>query len=289
MMRTETVIDTVALQYNFDSEEKCDNAIEDIRERLEKYKYIVNDNCIVEYNYKTIATIDRGSFSYVKKGTMKATSVWYLSIKLAGLKTYIPWRDIVSHNCFLLVISYFNTRQLPFKVTQCDVALNIFTKYENVLSLCTTRHSTTQYYKANEEQLFDTTTYIEKFKSKKHKKDAVSHVCCYDKSNKEKLPYNLVRHEVSMQKKFFKSNGFDIGAIFKECNRYHVMYIPNKKRRQEIMDQYDSYDVLRQRDIKALKLDRYRLFIDLKVVVDFALELYNVNDSVLDQYLLEVV
>lgn len=293
-MRIETVIDTVALQCNFYDEYKCDVAKYEIIERLKQYrlhsndkefKLYTDDDIVFEYKYKTVVTIDSGSFSYVTKNKRKAKTVCYIAIKLAGLKRFIPEKDKVSHNALMLLVSYLNTHKLSFKVTQFDVALNIFTKLENVLALCTKRHSTTQYYKANEEQLFATTRYIEKFKSAKHKADAVSHACLYNKSEKEKLGYNLTRLEISFQKKFFKNNGFNVGAMYNEFHRYHVMYIPNQKKKQEIMDKYDGLEVIRKKDIKDLKIERHRLHIDVHVLVDFATKLYLVDDGVSEYYL----
>ncbi len=285
-MRTETVIDTVALQCNFYKEDKCDIAKYEIIDRLKEYNFYSVNGIDVEFNYKPIATIDEGSFSYVTKDKKKANIVWYLSIKLAGLKKYIHDRDKASHNALMLIISYLNTNKIPFKVTQLDVALNIFTKYENTLVLCTKRHATTKYWKTNELQLFDTTKYIEKFKSAQHKADAVTHCCTYNKSDKEKLKYSLTRVEISFQKKFFKNNGFNVGEIYKEFYRYHMMHIPIQKIKQEIMDKYDRLDIIRQKDIKALKLDHYRLHIDLNVLVDFATKLYIVDNDVLDSFMI---
>ena len=294
-MRTETVIDTVALQCNFYDEDKCDVAKYEIIERLKQYrlhsdgkefKLYTDDDIEFEYKYKTVVTIDQGSFSYVTKDKKKANKVWYLSIKLAGLKRYVFERDKVSQNVLMLIISYLNTNKHTFKITQLDVALNIFTKYSNTLALCTKRYSTTAYWMANETQLYDTTRYIEKFKNEKHKADAVSHGCHYFKTVKEELDYDLVRFELSLQKKFIKNNGFDIGAMLNEFYRYHIMYIPNQKKKQEIMDQYDSLEVIRQKDIKDLKIERYRLHIDVHVLVDFATKLYLVNDKVLEQFML---
>jgi len=294
-MRTETAIDTVALQCDFYTEEECTTAQYEIVDRLKEYrlyskdkehKLYSNNDIVFEYKYKTVATIDTGSFSYVTKDKKKARPVWYLSIKLAGLKSYIPDRDRMSHNTLMLVVSYLNTHKLLFKITQFDVALNIFTKLDNILALCTSRYSTTKYWQANEVQLFETTTYMEKFKSKKHKADAVSHACLYGKSSKENLDSNLTRFEISFQKKFFKNNGFNVGAMYNEFYRYHVMYIPNQKTKQEIMDKYDSLEVLRKKDVKDLKLERYSLHVDINVLVGFTTKLYLVDDGVLEQFIL---
>lgn len=286
-MRTETVIDTVALQCNFCNEEKCNIVKNKITERLKSNDYYSSDGITFEYNYKTIATIEQGSFSYVTKDKKRANTVCYLSIKLAGLKRSIAEIDMASHNALMLIISYLNTHKQAFKVTQLDVALNIFTKFENTLALCTKRYATTQYYGANEEQPFTTTRYIEKFKNAKHKADAVVHGCHYDKSAKEKLEYDLTRLEISFQKKFFKNNGFNVGAMYNEFYRYHVLYIPNQKRKQEIMDKYDSLTVIRQKDIKALRLEMHRQHIDLYVLVDFTSKLYMVDDATLGTFMLQ--
>lgn len=292
-MRTETVVDTVALQINFYNEDKRDTARYDIVNRLKEYRQYISDkecklytddDILFEYKYKPVATIDTGSFSYLTKEKKRGKTVWYLSIKLAGLKRYIAERDKMSHNVLMLIVSYLNTYKMPFKITQLDVALNLFTKFKNTLCLCTSRYATTKYWKANEEQQFDTTRYIEKFNNAKHKAESVVHACHYDKSYKEKLDYNLTRFEISFQKKFLK-NGFNIGAIYGEFNRYHVMYVPNPKVKQEVMDKYDRLAVIRQKDIKALKLERYRLNIDMNVLVDFTTNLYLVDDSVVEQFM----
>ena len=50
---------------------------------------------------------------------------------------------------------------------------------------------------------------------------------------------------------------------------------------------YYSLDTIRQKDIKDLKLERYRLHIDVNVLVDFMLKIYSVNDKTLGHFLLK--
>jgi hypothetical protein len=294
-MRTETVIDTVAIQVNFYDEVECSTVHDNLFERLERYGYKVDNRPKVEYHNKDvariahIATIDKGTYSYKKQNMDKEKQVWYLSITLAGLKKYIPWRDKVSHNCLLLIISYLKTNRYPYEVKQFDVALNIFTKYENTMVLCTNKVKKREYYEANEKQLYSTTKWIEKFRNAKHKADAIFCGCHYCKATKEKLKFPLTRHEVSYQKNFFKANGFDIGAIYNEFNRYHVLYAPNKKKQQEIKDWYDSKEVIRHKDIKNMRLERYRLHIDINVLVSFATLLYVVDDETLEYHLYNTI
>jgi len=285
-MRTETAIDTVTLQCNFNHEDKCDSAKDDILELLKKYNYYSEDDSEVQYRYKTVATIEQASYSYVKKNKKKANVVWYLSIKLAGLKRYNTYLDIAATNCLLIIASYFNTKKLAMKITQLDVALNIFTKFENVLSLCTKRLPKADYYKANEEQKYLTTQYFVKYDSKEQKNRATTHACLYDKTVKHDLAFKLTRFEISFSKKFLKKNGLNVGSIYNEFKRYHVLYMPNKKKKQELMDQYDAKDVLRQKDIKELKLNWNRLDIDINVLIDFAIRLYRVDDITLESYII---
>ena len=61
--------------------------------------------------------------------------------------------------------------------------------------------------------------------------------------------------------------------------------MPNKKKKQELMDQYDAKDVLRQKDVKELKLDLYRLDININVLIDFSIKLYSVNNITLEPYI----
>lgn len=283
-MKTETSVDTIALQCNFDNEESCKIAKAEIANRLEHNKLYSNDDTLFCYNYKTVATIGKGSFSYLTKENDKVNKVWYLSIKLAGLKRYQPLLDRVSRDSLLLIVSYLNTKKIIFEITQLDVALNIFTKFDNILVLCTKKHATTKYWKANEEQPFSTTRYIEKFKNSKHKASAVLHACLYDKTEKEKLGYRLTRFEVSFQKKFFKKDGVNIGKIYKELLRYHILYLSNSKIKQEIILKYDNLDVIRKREVKSLKLDQYRLTINIDYLHKFILEIYEVNDKNLEHY-----
>lgn len=289
-MRTETVIDTVAIQVDFYDEIECSVVHDNLFERLERYEYKVDNRPKVEYHNKDVAsiahmaTIDKGTYSYKKQDINTNKQVWYLTIKLAGLKKYIPWRDKLSHNCLLLIVSYLKTNRYPYEVKQFDIALNIFTKYENTVVLCTNKVKKRDYHLANDKQ-FETTRYMEKFVNSKQKAEAMFHGCHYCKTTKEKLKFPLTRHEVSYQKNFFKTNGFDIGAIYNGFNRYHVLYIPNKKRQQEIRDWYDSKSVIRQKDIKDMRLERYRLHIDMKVLIDFTTLLYMVDDKILEQFM----
>lgn len=286
-MKHETVIDTIALQVNFiDDENRCDATKYNLLELLKGYGFHIDHmSNNIEYKYNLIATIDKGCFSYRKINKEKAKTVWYLTIKLAGLKRYEVSIDTASTNCLLVICSYLNTDKLAFNVTQLDVAIDISTKFENVLALCTNRSPTTKYHKSNEEQKYPTTTYIEKFKNEQQQKEAVLRATLYDKTFKHTLQSNITRFEISFQKKFFKNNKFDVGAIYYEFQRYHLLYLPNKKKKQEIMDKYDSMEIMRQKEIRELHIESFRLHPDTQVLMNFILKLYTVYDT-LEYFLL---
>ncbi len=62
-------------------------------------------------------------------------------------------------------------------------------------------------------------------------------------------------------------------------DKYHVMYVPNKKEKQHLMREYDSHSILRQRDIKKLKFDSYRCYHDISVVVGFINRMFIVKED----------
>jgi len=284
-MKQSLGIDTIALQVNFTSEASMYLAKYDLKCRLTDYGFFYKEEQDeFQYNYKTIATMHSGS--YGTKNDDKKVIVYYISIKLAGLKRYILDIDTASRKCLLIIFSYLNTHDLPIKITQLNIAIDIYTKFENILVLCTKRVPTTNYFKADSaEQPFQTTTYIERFKSAAHKKNATLHTQSYSKSAKNNLEFELTRIETSIQKNFLDTHGLNIGAIYKQLLRYHILYIPNKKRQQEIREQYDSQEVLRKSNIKSLNIEKYRIHPDILSIHSFVSSIFQVNDNLLDHFL----
>jgi len=175
--------------------------------------------------------------------------------------------------------AYLNTRQITFKLTGLDISLDLYTKYENVMALCTKKSPKTCYYGANEVQFYDTTSYMERIPEHKLQL-AVQRAYLYAKSIKENLFYNITRFEVKLQPKFFNKNRENIiSGIMNALDRYHVMYVPNKKEKQYLMDQYDNHAILRYRDIKKLKFDNYRCYSDISVIVGFINNLFTVQEK----------
>ena len=175
--------------------------------------------------------------------------------------------------------AYFNSSNIAFKLNAIDISLDLFTRYEHILALCTKKSPKTIYYGANELQFYDTTSYIEKIENNKRNL-AVQNACLYDKRVKENLSYPVTRFELKLQPKFFNKNRENIFiGIINALDRYHVMYVANKKEKQFLMNQYDTYLTLRQRDIKKLNFDRYRCYPDMSVVVGFINTLFTIREQ----------
>jgi len=111
------------------------------------------------------------------------------------------------------------------------------------------------------------------------------HVLVYSKSAKHELPFELTRFEMSFQKSYLDRNGIDLGNMNNQLLRYHILYVPNKKKQQEIREHYDTKEILRKSDVKSLNIERYRLYIDIFPVSLFISTLLKVHDTMLEYYL----
>ncbi len=142
------------------------------------------------------------------------------------------------------------------------------------------------FYKGNIVRCFGNAGYIEKFKNEQQQKEAVLRATLYDKTFKHTLQTTITRFEISFQKKFFKNNKFDVGAIYREFQRYQVLYIPNQRKKQAIMDKYDSMEIIRQKDVNELYVERLRLHPNVQALMDFITRIYIVQDTKLEYFLL---
>ena len=104
-MRHETAIDTVELKSNFNDKDECDATVGVLISTLEKYDYYIKFEdeykIQIEYKHKLIASIRKGSFSFVNQDKEKEDTTWYISIKLAGIKRYIHYIDCAASNCLI--------------------------------------------------------------------------------------------------------------------------------------------------------------------------------------------
>jgi len=294
-MKYQTTIDTVTLQIDSISEDTRNKILQEI---LNLYKtenfhilcedYPINKHSnffVREYrvyaNNIVIASISTGSFSVKNNITDFARTTYYISLKFAGLMRYNLILDKLYNDILFKTCAYFNSRNITYKLTGLDVCIDMHTKFENVLALCTKKSPKTLYWTSAEEQFYDTTHYIENIP--KHKSNqAVQRAYLYDKRVKENLSFDLTRFEVKLQPKFFNKNRESIiSSIIKALEKYHVMYVPKKKDKEYLMQQYDNYPALRQRDIKRIKFEDYRCYADISVIVGFMNNLFTIREEAL--------
>ena len=291
-MKYQTTIDTVAMQIDLVNIETRDMILQDILSLLNSndmrvisndYPVSVHSNFLIrEYqavaNKVVVASVRSGSYSYKDILEQRIITTYYIALEFAGLVGYNNKLDVLANNTLLTVCAYLNTRYISFKITGLDIALDFFTDYSKILALCTKKSPTTAYYGANETQVFDTTTYIEKIAQNKQD-SAVQKAYLYDKAIKENLDYKLTRFEVKLQFLFFTKNRPNLfAALMKALNKYYVMYVPKAKEKQKLMDEYDSCSIMRQRDIKRIGFDKYRCFFDMATIVGFINQLYTVQE-----------
>jgi hypothetical protein len=235
----------------------------------------VNRVFFIYYNNTYIASISTGIYTTYDKN-MIATNIYYISTKFAGLKRYNELVDNASLDCLFRICAFFNSHNLVFKVTQLDIAIDINTKFENVLAVCTKRTPNTQYFSLSEQQKFEQTRYVENIAyDKLHK--VSKHAYTYDKAFKEGLDFDLTRFELSLNPKFFSKNALNIENIAKALDRYHVMYFPTTKEKQTKINEYESYTNFRSRDIKKIGFEAYRLYPDLIYINEFLSWMFNIE------------
>lgn len=291
-MKYLTTIDTVSLQID-SHDEVTRNFIADGILRLlqtnklyiaqKDYPINLHSNFFIReydiyYHNVVLVSIRMGSFS-MKNTLNNIVTTYYIAIEFAGLKRYHEQLDTISNNTLLSICAYLNSRNIFYKLTGLDISIDLHTKFENVLALCTKRSPKTSYYTAHEAQYYETTQYIEKIPNG-YKDEVVQRSYLYDKSLKENLPYALTRFELKLQQKFFNNYRDTLMySIFKVFEKYHVMYVPVKKERQYLMEQYDNHAILRDRDIKRIGFDNHRCYVDITVVNSFIVRMFSVKEQ----------
>jgi hypothetical protein len=291
-MKTNTLVDTIKLKVEFvdrdrrrlvvDSLTRLTDDSNDINVRYQKIplgrgsSYYKEEYRLELDRYyegligkkRTIGIISLGSYGRKDKYGNNYT-IFYINVEFAGLVKYHHERDRIARESLLQIVGYFNSERMSYKITQLDIATDIFTKYENVVVLCTRKYPKTAYYKALDKQMNDTTTYIEKIAKDKMQSTSVrSYV--YDKTKKENLDYNVTRFEVKLQ----SSTYADINAIMGVLDRYHILFINKAKVRKQVKEQFDSYDVVRRKDIQRMDINKYRIYPNIASIKVFFDDLY---------------
>ena len=245
MMTYSTEIDTVSIQIDCSSlEEQQGISFMLCRAVTEYNKVYISDNIFTKereilFNNNRLGKIRLGMNPIWNKSDRQHYMNYYITVSFYGLKSHIGILDNLSIGCLFAVCGILNTFNINYVFTELDVCLDISAKIDNVLAICTTKLSRTEYHLVNNSFYSGDTVYIEKIS-----KDKMSHnsqrAYVYNKAKKENLNYPLTRFELKLQKSFFKKE-LDFATIVNALNRYTVMYFPNIYEKNMIVDKYNSY------------------------------------------------
>lgn len=278
-MTYSTEIDTVSIQIDCSSlEEQQGISFMLCRAVTEYNKVYISDNIFTKereilFNNNRLGKIRLGMNPIWNKSDRQHYMNYYITVSFYGLKSHIGILDNLSIGCLFAVCGILNTFNINYVFTELDVCLDISAKIDNVLAICTTKLSRTEYHLVNNSFYSGDTVYIEKIS-----KDKISHnsqrAYVYNKAKKENLNYPLTRFELKLQKSFFKKE-LDFATIVNALNRYTVMYFPNIYEKNMIVDKYNSYTRVSKRDTDRMDLDRYRLKPDVVKIERFINNLKN--------------
>ena len=268
-----TEIDTVSIQINCSNLEVQQGISFMISRAVTEYnKVYIKDNAYTKqreilFNNNRLGTIRLGMNPIWNKFTRKYVINYYVAVSFYGLKSHIEILDNLSNGCLFAVCGILNTFNFNYVFTELDVCLDMNTKMDNILAICTTKLPRTEYHLLNNSFYNGDTVYIEKIS-----KDRINYnsqrAYLYNKAKKENLQYPLTRFELKLQKSFFK-NDLDFETIVNALNRYTVMFFPTIYEKIRIVDKYNSYSRISRRDIDRIGLDRYRLKPDVVKIERF--------------------
>ena len=283
----DTTIDTVKLQLDLPTSEQQHYVLTKLIDYVSKYYFVkytdfvnemtgqVNRTYYVYYNNTYICSLYSGIYKTYDKNKIPIYT-YYISMKLAGLKRYKNDIDNASNDCLLRLCAFLNSNYLIFKITQLDIAIDVYAPFDNVVAVCTKRTPNTNYFSLLEQQIFEQTRYIENIAYEKLNKVS-KYAYVYDKAYKEGLTINLTRFELSLKPRFFIKHDVDINIIANALDRYHIMYFPTIQEKQSRIDAYESYPNLRYRDIKKVGFEAYRLYPNLIYINNFLEQMHNIN------------
>lgn len=289
-MPTYTVgLDTIKLQTEFDNELEQN----EVQRKMIAVLRSMDGGLWVKSNYdnknlaihtvmkfnRRILEIKTGCYMLKSNNKKKKTFKYYISIEIAGLKSYIEEVDTLSYSCLIRVCAFLNTNSHKFIYTGLDVYVDLIDcKMFRVFVFCNKKAAGVKYYKLGESQPYISSKYIEKY-NRTHK-HVMRRSYWYSKSEKENLKgVDITRFEVKLQSRYFSKNHYNIDTIHNNLERYHILYFPTADDRMEAIERYRVHeDKVRRRDLYKLGLDKYRIHPDTSELNDFLLNLYTIYE-----------
>lgn len=274
-----TFIDTIGFRINCSSDIQQRDTLHNLLTYLKEEFYIYID--AVAYNVGFDTRIEHKIYcnntTVLSFTTGYSNNNYYINIRFAGLKSYHVLIDSISYFYLHVIVSYLNFYQIGFKLSELDVAIDVhYFPFENLLAICTTKTSRTMYHALDEVQRYNgETAYIEKFVSLDTIDTALKRAYLYDKTKKEAATRNnnmdipVVRFEVKLQSSYFNKYGFDLNKLNETLNMYHLLYFYDRDNKYALIDRYNSYSVVRKREIDRMGLEQVRLHFNMGYIRDF--------------------
>lgn len=236
-----------------------DNVINQLTDSFNREYYIYGSS-------KLLACITTMCFQV---GKNRNQTVYFIKIVWAGLKKYNELTDNLSLICMLSVCSWLNSiNGVKFRLCELDVAIDVRDYLNNVLILPLNRVPNVDYYRLDEEQPFEETTYIEKINIKR-KEHLSSRAYLYNKNYREQLEDEVItRFEVALKTAFFKNKSTNLleilSSIYKTLNRYAILHFSDLYEKESMIQEYngiiDSDIKNKSRKLNSLHLTPIRLF-----------------------------
>ncbi len=224
-----------------------------------------------------ILEIKSGSYLRGSYRDTNRTTVFYVSVEIAGLKSYNTKIDTISLNCLIRVCGFLNTNNLDFFYTGIDICVDMSVPFNHTYAFCNKIAPRVKWYKVGDLQPYTTTHYIEKYDHTHHNVMKRSYI--YDKSKKQNINYPLTRFELKLQSRFFNRYHFGNDMLQQQLDKYHILYFPTLQEKDAALSLYAVHeDTIRRRDLHLLGLDRYRIYPDVSEINNFLFNLYNVYE-----------
>lgn len=264
-----TFIDTIGFRINCNSDIQQRDTLHSILTYLQQEFFIYIDSVpyIVGFDTRIEHRVYCNNTTVLSFTTGYSNNSYYINIRFAGLKTYNKIVDGISYSYLRIIVAYLNYHGIAFKLSELDVAIDVYNfPFENLLAICTTKTSRTMYYGLGEVQRYDgETTYIEKFTSSATIDTALKRAYLYDKTKKEAttkgniINVPIVRFEVKLQSSYFNKYGFDLNKLSQTLNMYHLLYFYDRYEKYALIERYNSYSIVRKREIDRMGLEQVRL------------------------------
>jgi len=235
----------------------------------------INREYFIYSHSKTLASLTSMSYQAGKK---RRTTVYYVKVTWAGIKTYNEFTDNLSLLCMLSMTSWLRYNKIDFRLSELDLGIDVQSDFEHVFVLPVKRVPNVKYYKPDAIQKYEgQTAWIEKINLKR-KDHVASRAYIYDKQYKEDLDDVVARFELKLQTGFFNNPKLSkynsmLLAIYKALDRYAVLHFEDVNAKHYVVQQYNEIinsDIKnKSRKIKGLELDQYRLYPDTKFIDEF--------------------